>query len=375
MPQGKGHLSSSKFSRIFDPEFLSTRKDILPVEMSCAEGKIEEVVRAVTEDPSLVLRKNKDSNTLLLIAVANEQWPVADALLTLKSDLHVKNSQKLDALDYAVMESPFSKTAKVVLSACDFVVTEIFDGPFEKIGRQAMVTLMDKNHKLARSTILGKTPDFADIFGRQTDYRKEWVKNLKYLCETVRKGLLLLDDDIAYLERDSLISGALEVPVSKRYVYRPNEDQVMRFTELCRHVPAYEQGIEKRLIETSFKGDAIAVQGLLKAKAPPNVEDTRGESVLLRAAHNGDTLTVKCLLVAKAAINATNKDGFTALHIAAVRNNVDAIQVLLRAKADLFARSHRGNSVLDFCKHEGHKELLEVLQEERSNRRSAGYNK
>merc|ERR1719263_1114252 len=129
--------------------------------------------------------------------------------------------------------------------------------------------------------------------------------------------------------------------------------------------------MEKRLVQMSLGGNPLAVQSLLKAKATPNCEDMRGESVLLCACQRGDVQTIKCLLVAKASINASNKEGYSALHVAACRNKPDAVSTLLRAKADLFGRTNKGNSVLDFVKHEGHRDVLDILQQERDSRKEA----
>lgn len=179
----------------------------------------------------------------------------------------------------------------------------------------------------------------------------------------------MLHDDIQYLERDALLSGALEIPFQSRYLYSHETKEVTKFTHFLKG--PYSDAIEARLVQTSLSGDAMAVQGLLKARASPHIEDVRGETVLQCACTNGDQQTIKCLLVAKAKVNATNKDGFTALHVAAARNKPDAVTVLLKAKADLFARSNKGHSVLDFVKHEGHGMVLEIVQQERDNRKEA----
>jgi len=261
--------------------------------------------------------------------------------------------------------------AKEVLSHCDYVVTEVFDGAFEKVSKKAITDLLARGERLARTSLLGKRPDFAQLFSAETDYRKEWVANFKYMAQTVRRGVLLLDDDIGYLERDALLSGALEIPINQRYLYSPEHGTIQKFTAALKPGSEYEASIEERLVKTSLAGEAMAVQGLLKAKATPNTEDLHGESVLSCACNNGDTQTIKCLLVAKATINAKNKDGYSALHVACCRNQADAVSVLLKAKADLFARTNKGNAVLDFVKHEGHSGVLEVLQQERDNRKEA----
>jgi ankyrin repeat protein len=374
MAAPRGIKKATKFNRIFDAEFLQARKDITPLELSCAMGKVDEVIAGIKADDNpidsihhVIQKRNRDGNTLLLLAVANGHVPLTRFLLEVKSNMHQKNASKLDVLDYAVIDSVRSNMAKEVLSHCDYVVTEVFDGPFEKASKVAIQDLLAAGYNLARTTLLGKRPDFSQLFSRETEYRKEWVANFGIMAKVVRKGVLLVDDDIGYLERDALLSGALEVPLESRYLYSATTQRITKFTHALQG--EYEQNLEKRLSETSYEGDAMAVQGLLKARATPNAENLRGESVLHSACHTGDAQTIKCLLVAKASLNATNKDGYGAMHCAACLNKPEAVSILLRAKADMFARSNKGHSVLDFVKHEGHTAVLQLLQEERDARK------
>jgi hypothetical protein len=360
---------ATKFNRIFDPEFLAIRRDITPVELAASQGKLDEVVAAVELDESIIYKKNKDGNILLLLAVANGHLQLSNLLLQLKSNIHHRNSHRLDALDYAVMESIRSPMAQLVLSACDYVITDTFEGKFEKVGKKAIVDLHACGTRLARTDLMGKRPDFSALFARESEYKKEWIANVAYVAKAVKHGVLLLDDDIEYLERDALLSGALEVPVNLRYLYSPTTQKIVKFVNALQGT--YEENMERRLVETCLKGDSQAVQGLLKGRATPNSQDLRGETVLSCACHNGDPQTVKCLLVAKAKMNAENKEGFSALHVACVRNNPEAVTVMLKAKADLFARSNKGHNVLDFVKHEGHTQVLQILQYERKDRKDA----
>lgn len=360
---------ATQFNRIFDPEFLQARKDITPVQLACAQGKIDEVIAGVKADEECMFKKNRDGNTMLLIAVANGNVKIASLLMEMKSNVMVKNLQKMDAVDYAVMDGVRTPMAKCVLSNCEFIVPEVLEGPFWKASKQVLIDLAATGHKMARSGIIGKRPDFSNLFGQETDYRKEWVSQFKYIASIVKRGVLLLSDDIEYLERDALLTGALEIPFASRYLYSPATKTVRQFAKCLRG--KYEEDIEKRLVETSLSGDAMSVQGLLKAKASPDIENVKGETVLQCACGNGDPQTIKCLLVAKARVNDRNKDGYSALHIASSRNKYEAVSVLLKAKADLFTRTNKGHSALDFVKHEGHKEVLELIQSERQTRKEA----
>lgn len=367
-------VKATKFNRIFHPEFLQSRRDITPLEMACAMGKFDEVVEGIKEDESVLFRKNRDGNTLLLFAVANNHFQIADILLQMKSNINTTNSMKLNALDYAVMESIRSPMAKVVISNCDYVIGDVFEGPYERSSRRVIVELVEDGLTLASTTLCGRTPDFSRLFDKESDYRKEWLSNFKYMVQVVRKGVLLLSCDIDYIERDALFSGALEIPVNHRYLYSPGlkstpSVSIIKFSHFV--TGAVENTLNGRLIKAASNGTPMAMQGLLKARVDPLSESFRGEPAILCACHNGEPQTIKCLLLAKAQVNTTNKDGYSGLHIATVRNNAEAVSVLLAAKADLFARTHKGNSVLDFVKHENHGRVLELLQQARDARKDA----
>lgn len=321
---------ATKFNRIFDPEFLAARKDITDLELSCAKGELDVVVSAVQEKEDLLDKKNKDGNTLLLMAVANAHVELAARLLEMKADVHAMNTQRMDAIDYAVMTSVASPMAKVVFGHCDFLVPEILEGAFEKKGKQLVSDLMSQGLRLARSRVIGKTPEFSDPFSRETEYRTDWLKKLRFVAQTVKRGVLLLDDDISFIERDALLSGALEVPVIGRYMYLAKEHRIIRFSDALKS--EFAVNLDGRLCDVAYGGNALAVQALLKAKASPSVEDKCGETVLARACHNGDTLTIKCLVVGKANVNASNKEGYSPLHLASIRSQSEAVRVLLTAK-------------------------------------------
>merc|ERR1719329_1508750 len=103
------------------------------------------------------------------------------------------------------------------------------DGPYLKSCSKALTDLLASGVRLARTSLLGKKPDFSSLFSQETDYRKEWVSNFRYMAQIVKKGVLLLNDDIGYLERDALLSGALEIPLEGRYLYAPDTQQVKQF--------------------------------------------------------------------------------------------------------------------------------------------------
>merc|ERR1712139_235573 len=84
-----------------------------------------------------------------------------------------------------------------------------------------------------------------------------------------------------------------------------------------------------------------------------------------RAACAENPLAMRCLLEEKANVNMTNKDGFSALHLAVAHRSDKTVRMLMRCKADSNMQSFKGHSPVSFAKHEGLKDILKILAEER----------
>mmetsp|Transcript_94209 Transcript_94209/g.270096 ORF Transcript_94209/g.270096 Transcript_94209/m.270096 type:complete len:393 (-) Transcript_94209:72-1250(-) len=358
----------SNFDRAFDPEYLVARKDISLVMLQTAEGKFQQVVDYITmpgehHDMEIPVT-NRDGNTLLLLAVANQHVELTKFLLEMKSDVNHRNQMNMDAIDYATMDGVRTPIARAVLSYVDYVIPEVCEGPYWSKGLHAIAELKE-TLVLAKMSLIGRTPDLVNHNPRDAEYATDWLKRLHYMVATVRKGVLLLSSEVGYLERDANLSGCLEVPADHRFVYLQEEGKVIKYMKAMLRPTVYGDAIGNRIMDACLAGDSGAVKGLLKARAPPDVEDMQGQSALMRAAQKGDRTIVRSLLVNKARIDTQSKDGFTALLLAAIGNNVEVVRKLLRAKANPHAKSCKGFTVLSFVKHEGHKDILNIFAEER----------
>lgn len=367
-------MSHTKFSRIFDPEFLQARKDITPLMLNTALGDIKAVTKHLKDkDNELDLYvRNRDGNSLLLLAVANKHLELTKLLLELKADVTHKNCMNMDALDYAAMDNIRNPIGEAVLRKCDYIIPDIFDGPYFVKSDRAVELLRlqnerDQNAVCARTSLIGRTPDFSDIFSKPSEYRTDWINSLKFMGDCVRKGVLLLNDELGYLERDAMLSGLMEMPYQMRYVYRLDAQNISKFSAVLHHV--YGPSMDRRIFEATNNKDAVAVASLLKAKANAQAQDIRGQTVLMRAAYTGEPMVAKALVMAKANVNTITKEGYSALFLAAVRNHESVTRLLVRSGADMNQRSFKGTSVFDFVKHERKLKILRILQEEKEKRR------
>lgn len=365
------------FARIFDAEFLGARKDITPVMLAAAKGQTEVVRKYLKEEnPFEIYTKNRDGNTLLLLAVANKHIELTKLLLEVKSDVEHKNLMHMDALDYATVDGIRNPLARAVFSFCDYVLPDVIDGDYFITSTQNLSALNDEGVVFARSSLCGRLPNFENKSAKDNEHTTEWLKSMNFMVNAVGKGLLILSHEVGFIERDAVLSGALEISPDQRFVYFPNRngtsESTISFRKAMEDPQIYKGKLEKRLIAKCHAGEDLAVRGLLKASASANVEDAFGQSALMKASQRGEYAVMHQLLMAKANPNATNKDGYTALHLAAVANKEDAVKLLLNAHADPTATSYKGNSVLAFVKYEGHKNILHIIRDSQKNMPAAG---
>eukprot|EP00928_Gymnodinium_smaydae_P072754 TRINITY_DN56050_c0_g1_i1.p1 TRINITY_DN56050_c0_g1~~TRINITY_DN56050_c0_g1_i1.p1 ORF type:complete len:379 (+),score=107.17 TRINITY_DN56050_c0_g1_i1:157-1293(+) len=352
--------SDANFNRMFKDEFLVVRKDVLPSMLAAARGDYDDLVKCLENKEYEVHVKNRDGNTLLLLSVANQNLETTQFLLDAKSDILHKNILNMDALDYATMNGLRDPLFKAILAHCDFVVPEILEGQYQTMCSQALAHLRSNGLVPVRTNLAGNTPDFSDVLGKGTEYQRDWLKDLNFMCHKVKKGMLLLNDEIAYLEHDSLLTGCLEVPVKKRYVFHSKDGKCVNFAAALKSI--YSHRLELRMVDAAIEGNATCIKALLMANASPVSEDPHGQTLLMRAAHNGCPTSVRCLLRGNAPVATKNKDGFDALMVAATQGNEKAVMLLLKAKADPTLKSFKGYTALDFVRHAGHTKLLRILQ-------------
>lgn len=88
------------------------------------------------------------------------------------------------------------------------------------------------------------------------------------------------------------------------------------------------------LMVAAGRGDADAVQRLLRAGADVNARNPNGGTALMYAAVNGDPETLQRLLDHGAKVNLAGVNGWTALMVAAAKGHAPAARLLLKAGAD-----------------------------------------
>ena len=109
------------------------------------------------------------------------------------------------------------------------------------------------------------------------------------------------------------------------------------------------------MIWASFRGDIIAVEELIKAKANPNLCSVSGMTALMAASSSGNINCIKSLLAAGADPSVLSFGGRNALHFAAYsQGQEENIRTLFQAGTDIDARDARGISPLSYATQRHH---------------------
>lgn len=115
------------------------------------------------------------------------------------------------------------------------------------------------------------------------------------------------------------------------------------------------------------RGDAGAIEALLRAGAPVDAKDRHGQTALMVAAHKGHTDAVRALLQHGAALDHTAKYSLSALMLAVIAGHAPIVRALIEAGADRALRGSgapgfAGKTALDLAEARGPGELVEALR-------------
>jgi len=115
------------------------------------------------------------------------------------------------------------------------------------------------------------------------------------------------------------------------------------------------------LIAAAEKGDAAAVQRLLREGADVRARDTRGRTALLAATHGNRVEAARALIGAGADVNAKDAIEDSAFLYAGAEGRNDILKMMLAAGADLKSTNRYGGTALIPAAHHGHVETVRIL--------------
>jgi ankyrin repeat protein len=118
---------------------------------------------------------------------------------------------------------------------------------------------------------------------------------------------------------------------------------------------------DQALIAAAERGDAAAVQRLLREGANVNARDARGRTALLAATHRNRVEAARVLIAGGADVNAKDTIEDTPFLYASAEGRNDILKMTLAAGADLKSTNRYGGTALIPAAHHGHVETVKIL--------------
>ncbi len=115
------------------------------------------------------------------------------------------------------------------------------------------------------------------------------------------------------------------------------------------------------IAEASYRGDAAAIERLLREGADVNASRVDGSTAIHWAVYQDDLETAERLIDAGADVTLATREGVTPIHIASLHGNTGMIAALLRAGADARQRGPNQMTMLMLAARNGNPEALRLL--------------
>ncbi|WOO41706.1 ankyrin repeat domain-containing protein [Rubellicoccus peritrichatus] len=130
------------------------------------------------------------------------------------------------------------------------------------------------------------------------------------------------------------------------------EDEERRYTEL-----------QLRALDCARSGDHDALELMLNAGMPANLQDAKGNTLVMLASYHGNSKVVELLVAHGAEVDRRNLRGQTPLAGVCFKGYEEVVDVLLENGADPNADQGAGQTPLSFAALFGHKDIVERLKE------------
>jgi len=129
---------------------------------------------------------------------------------------------------------------------------------------------------------------------------------------------------------------------------------------------SHSDSLPEAAADLARSGKAAELSALLKDGLQANLQDAKGNTLLMLASYHGKTEVVRLLLNSGAKVDLRNDKGQTPLGGVAFKGYVEIATLLLDAGADPLA-DQGGSTAADFATLAGKTEILALLQARRDN--------
>ncbi len=137
-----------------------------------------------------------------------------------------------------------------------------------------------------------------------------------------------------------------------------NEEEQKRYDELC-------------LIALDFAryNNFDELQKMLEAKMPVDLQDTKGNSLLMLATYNGAYECAKLLIKHGASVDLKNDKGQTPLAGVCFKGNLEMVKLLVENGANIHENNGLGTTPVMFASMFGHIKIVEYLNKQNGSKK------
>ncbi len=129
-----------------------------------------------------------------------------------------------------------------------------------------------------------------------------------------------------------------------------SKEELKRYNELC-----------IMALDFARHGQTEQLKAMLDAKLPVNLQDSKGNSLLMLASYNGNEETTQLLIDYHAKVDMKNDKGQTPLAGVCFKGNLQIVKMLVDAGANINENNGIGTTPLMFTSMFGHIEIVEFL--------------
>lgn len=140
------------------------------------------------------------------------------------------------------------------------------------------------------------------------------------------------------------------------------KDEIQRYDELC-------------VLALNFAryGQSDRLKSMLESKLPVNLQDHKGNTLLMLAAYNGNLECVKLLISFGAIVDKKNDRGQTPLAGVCFKGYLEIVKLLVKAGANIYENNGLGTTPIMFASMFGNYDIVKYLNEQNSTFKSKMY--
>jgi ankyrin repeat protein len=322
--------------------------------------------------------QNYNGDTALIIAIKNNYIEIAKMFIDAEADLNIKDNNGDTALLWASINNRI-EIAKMLIDAGADLNIQNYNG-------DTALIIAIKNNYIEIAKMLIKAGADLNIKNYNGYTALLWASknNIEIAELLIKSGAELFtrnqdDETLLSLFINSnnievvklLIEAGADLNIYNRNEYTPliqaienNNVEIAKFlieAGANLNIQNYKRDDNTALIVAAEKNNIKIAELLIKAGADLNLQNTDGDTALMNSVCYNHTEILEMLIRAGADLNIKDDNDYSALILASENNDVKIAKILIEAGADLNIQNNDGDTALMFSVLYNHTEIAKML--------------